>query len=187
MNIDALHVGFKISQPFGRIFLKQIQPRTVRLPMAILAEDKDRDALIQHFSILEGKWELTASGMSFRKDPKEEVKGTASFQRLEQHNLMVYRNEAPGSEFPAALCVIGFDETARSFTMLYTDSRNVSRIYSMTLSPRNWTLERMDAGFSQRFEGVISEDGNTIEGEWKKREGQGEWVHDINIRFARKM
>lgn len=154
--------------------------------MAMLAEDKDRDILIKHLSILEGEWGIAASGMSFRKDPKEEVKGFASFQWLEQHHLMVYRNESPGSEFPAALSVIGFDEKARNFTMLYTDSRNVSRIYTMAISPREWTLERTDPEFSQRFVSTISEDRNTIEGSWNKREGDGLWVHDTNIRFKRK-
>lgn len=155
--------------------------------MAVLAEDKNRDELINTFSILEGEWELTITAMSMREDPSDVVKGTGSFRWLEPGcNLMVYRATFPDSEFPAFVAVIGFDEIAKTYVQLYTDSRNVSRILTMTLTPRLWKMERISPGFSQRFEGKISADGNTILAQLTKQEGEGDWAHDFDMRFDRR-
>jgi hypothetical protein len=154
--------------------------------VAVLAEDTDRDVLIKQLSLLEGEWEVTLTAMSMRPNPADVVKGHATFHWLENSHLMVYKSACPGTEFPSSLAVIGFDEIARSFVELYTDSRNVSRIQTMTISPRLWTMERISPGFSQRFWGVISEDGNTIDARLEKREDEGNWAHDFDMRFTRK-
>lgn len=154
--------------------------------MAVTANDAERKPQIEALSVLEGDWETEITNMSFMDDKTAKVTGTAHFNWMKEGHLLVYRSGPPGTPFPTAFAVIGFDEILQTVQMLYTDSRGVSRILTMTLTERTWRLERNAPGFDQRFEGTISDDGNTIKGYWDKRENNGDWVRDFNIRFTRK-
>jgi hypothetical protein len=141
--------------------------------------------LIKHLSLLEGNWTLDVFSMAFRTDPSDKLTGTASFSWIAESNLLLYRAECPGSEIPTSCSIIGFDDTIGTYTMLYTDVRKVSRNYSMDLSDRRWKLERLVPGFSQRFEGEISEDGYTIAAYWERSENGSDWIRDFNIRYTK--
>ena len=57
-----------------------------------------------------------------------------------------------------ATWVIGRDDESDEYTVLYYDSRGVSRVYHMTLVNRQWRIWRNHPEFSQRYEGLISDD-----------------------------
>ncbi len=69
--------------------------------------------------------------------------------------------------------------------MLYFDSRGVSRVYQMTLKGRVWKMWRNWPGFSQRFTGAISEDGNSITAFWELCTDGVNWEHDLELEYAR--
>jgi hypothetical protein len=72
------------------------------------------------------------------------------------------------------------------YTALYFDDRGVSRIYQMSLEGRQWKEWRHAPGFSQRFAGTISADGNIISASWEKSSDGTTWQHDFNLTYKRK-
>jgi SnoaL-like domain len=58
-----------------------------------------------------------------------------------------------------------------TYYQLYTDERDVQRVYEMSPGDGVWKLWRDGEPFSQRFTGIFSEDGNTIAGRWEIAEG----------------
>ena len=67
---------------------------------------------------------------------------------------------------------------------LYTDDRNVCRVYQMSIGNGEWTLWREGEPVNQRFTATISEDGNSIEGRWEYDEGNG-WQSDFDLVYTR--
>jgi hypothetical protein len=94
----------------------------------------------------------------------------------------------PGGEpWPGenGVCVIGCDAASGRYYQLYTDDRNVCRVYEMSLEGREWKLWRDGEPFSQRFTATISEDGNTIEGRWEAAKDGTNWETDFDLIFHR--
>ena len=74
---------------------------------------------------------------------------------------------------------------AGTIYQLYTDERDVNRIYEVTLEDGEWKMWRdADDPFPQRFSATISDDGDTIAGRWEKLE-DGEWGIDFEISYRR--
>jgi hypothetical protein len=55
----------------------------------------------------------------------------------------------------------------------------------MSLSDGVWKLWRDAAGFSQRFEGMFSDDGKTISGRWEKSADGMQWEHDFDLTYTK--
>ena len=92
----------------------------------------------------------------------------------------VWKENAP----TASTSVVGADE--ESFTVLYTDSRGVYRVYGMEFDGQRWTMHRRSPGFDQRFTGDLSEDGQTILGKWERSEDGGQtWLLDFDATLTR--
>jgi hypothetical protein len=84
-----------------------------------------------------------------------------------------------------SLSVIGRDDAGDDYTMLYFDSRGVSRIYQMSFDGGVWKQWREAPGFWQRFTGTFDDDGNTITA---KSENSGDgiaWELDFNLTYTR--
>jgi hypothetical protein len=94
--------------------------------------------------------------------PSAVVHGTAEFEWLEGERFLLQRSRSDHPEFPDSLIVFGADEEGLS--MNYFDSRGVHRIYHVSLSGDVWRMWRHSPGFSQRCNGKLSPDGDTIEG-----------------------
>ena len=86
---------------------------------------------------------------------------------------------------PSAVEIIGCDETAESFTLLYFDSRGVSRVCEMMLKDGLWKIWRTSPGFSQRFTGTFSPDGNTITSSWERLTEGVNWEHDFDLTYTK--
>jgi hypothetical protein len=134
---------------------------------------------------LVGAWRMELSHAAFLPDPTAMVASAVSFDWREDGALLVLRmgGEPPG---PAnALWLIGRDSSRPEYTVLYYDTRGVSRIYAMTFADGVWQLWRDAPGFSQRFEGRVSADGNRIAGRWEKSTDGATWEHDFDVTYAR--
>lgn len=132
-----------------------------------------------------GEWNIEITSMSFDADPSAVVRGHSSFTWLEGGAFLIQRSEIPNSDFPTTTAVVGPDEEAATYRMLYYDSRAVSRIYRMTFSGGIWTLWRDFPGFSQRFQGTFSEDGKIITARWEKSADGSRWEHDFDLTYTR--
>ena len=86
---------------------------------------------------------------------------------------------------PNSISVIGRDDSAKAYSLLYFDSRGVSRIYEMSLEDGAWKMWREAPGFSQRFSGSFSENGTTIRGTWEKSNDGSSWEHDFDLTYTK--
>lgn len=136
-----------------------------------------------------GEWELEVplDGQTIRG-------GRETFEWLEDGAFLVHRSEtgelsgaptewvenAPRS----AVRIIGVDDTSEQFTMLYADSRDVFRVYQMSLSEGVWKLWRDAPEFSQRFTGTF-DDGDVIEGTWEHSGDGVDWEVDFDLTYTR--
>jgi hypothetical protein len=85
-----------------------------------------------------------------------------------------------------ATWMIGHDQGASNYTILYFDDRRFSRVYKMSFENGIWKIWRNAPGFVQSFEGTVSEDKNTITGAWGKSADGKKWEHDFDLEYRRK-
>jgi hypothetical protein len=55
----------------------------------------------------------------------------------------------------------------------------------MILKDGIWKIWRNWPGFSQRFSGIFSSDGNTIHASWEKMTDGVTWEHDFDIKYTK--
>lgn len=123
--------------------------------------------------------------MSFHGDPSAAVRGQSSFGWLEGGAFLIQHSEIASPDWPRSTAVIGPDDEAGTYRMLYYDSRGVSRIYRMTFSGEIWTIWRDFPGFSQRFHGTFSEDGRIITARWENSTDGSDWNHDFALTYTK--
>ena len=132
-----------------------------------------------------GEWKIEITSMSFRTDPAARERGHSSFVWLEGGAFLLQHTEISANDFPRSVAVIGADDEAGAYRMLYYDSRGVSRIYRMTFSGGIWTLWRDFPGFHQRFHGTLAEDGSLITAYWEKSGDGSTWEHDFALTYTK--
>jgi hypothetical protein len=98
--------------------------------------------------------------------------------------LLVQRWSVDLPEAPDGVAVIGCDGRSDGYYQLYTDERDVQRLYAMSLDGGVWRLRRDGEPFNQRFTGTFSDDGATIAGRWEIDEGDG-WRTDFDVTWTR--
>lgn len=135
-----------------------------------------------------GEWDLWAAGHTVGPFRTE-------FVRLEGGAFLVQRADVgpetslpgewgPNAPFPT-VSLIGYDDTADEFTVLYADGRGVARVYRGTMTDRTWRQWRTTPGFHQRLTATFSPDGNTVEGRWEQSADGERWTTDFDVAFVR--
>jgi hypothetical protein len=150
----------------------------------MMAENK-RNPALERLDVFVGEWNIEITSMSFRTDSSAVERGRTSFDWLEGGAFLIQHSEISATDFPRSIAVIGPDDAAETYSMLYSDSRGVSRIYRMTLSEETWTLWREFPGFSQRFHGTFSEEHNRITAYWEKSSDGSNWERDFDLTYMR--
>jgi hypothetical protein len=89
----------------------------------------------------------------------------------------------PGA--PGAISIIGCDAANGTYYQLYSDDRDVCRVYEMSIGEGEWKLWRQGAPFAQRFTSRFEDDGNTIVGRWEKAEDGKNYVTDFDLIYRR--
>jgi len=134
---------------------------------------------------LVGDWDLELSNASFLPNPSDTVKGHVTFEWLENGGFLVMRQGDKPPSPPAASWVIGRDEAAENYSILYFDSRGVSRRYEMSFTQGVWKIWREAPGFWQRYEGQVSGNGKTITAHWENSPDGKQWKHDFDLTYTR--
>jgi hypothetical protein len=140
---------------------------------------------LQPLEVLVGEWEMELSNSSFLPHPSDTVKGRVSFEWVQDGAFLLLRMGDKPAGPPDALWLIGRDESAPTYTVLYYDARHVSRVYAMSFSERVWKMWREAPGFWQRYEGTLSQDGKTITAHWDKSRDGTAWEHDFDITYTK--
>jgi hypothetical protein len=140
---------------------------------------------LKPLELLVGDWDTELSNAAFLPSSSHTVTGHVSFAWLEggAFLIMYIGNKPPGT--PHAMWLISRDESRANYTVLYYDTRKVSRVYEMSFSNGVWRIWRNSPGFSQRFEGKFSEDASTISARWEKSNDGSTWEHDFDVTYRR--
>jgi hypothetical protein len=144
--------------------------------------------MIEALEPLVGEWRMRPEF----PPPTPPVEGHARvvFEWMPGRTFLVQRWEIPIAEAPDGLAVIGYDESRGGYLQHYFDSRGVARLYEMSFDGRVWKLwrEKEDfspLSFSQRFTGTLSDDGDTIAGQWERTADDGTWELDFHLTYTR--
>ncbi len=152
--------------------------RTTTLPKVI-------NPALKSLEILVGDWDMELSNGAFLPRPSDIVKGSMSFEWMEDGAYLVMRIGDKASNAPWAIWLISRDESVPDYQVLYYDNRSVSRVYGMSFSDGVWKLWRNSPGFSQRYEGKISANGNVVTAHWDKSTDGSHWEHDFDVKYTR--
>jgi hypothetical protein len=136
----------------------------------------------ERLEALVGEWALEAGPPGGPAWPGE---ARVTFEWLDGAPLLIERWQVDLPEAPDGVAVIGCDGTSAAYYQLYTDERDVQRVYEMSLGDGVWKLWREGEPFSQRFTGTFSEDGDTITGRWEIAEDGTTWRTDFDLTYTR--
>ena len=140
---------------------------------------------LQDLQFLVGDWAMTLSNAAFLASPSDTVKGHVTLEWRENGAFLVmYMGDKPPG-VPDATWLFGRDDSRPEYTVLYYDTRRVSRVYQMSFSEGVWKMWRESPGFSQRYEAKVGADGNTITARWEKSFDGTTWEHDFNVNYSR--
>lgn len=64
----------------------------------------------------------------------------ATFEWLEGGQLLLVRSTVEMPEAPDGVCIYGCDAANGTYYQLYTDDRNVCRVYQMSIGNGEWKL-----------------------------------------------
>lgn len=139
-----------------------------------------RDPSLEHLDVLVGEWSTVATHQAL---PGEVIRGRSTFEWLPGRRIMIWRAAYEHAQIPDSIAILGcYDDAC---TMHYFDERGVSRVFTFATEPGRWRYWRDWPGFSQRFEGKISSDGNTIEGATELNRDGSTWEPDLPITYRR--
>ena len=127
-----------------------------------------------------GAWDVEGAHPA---DASIRVRGRTSFEWLEGGRFVVQRWTLEHPDFPDGIAVLGEGEAG--FAQHYFDSRGVARVYAMSLAGGVWELSRDHPGFSQRFVGTFSDDGDAIHGRWEKRLDDVDWELEFHLTYTK--
>lgn len=152
---------------------------------------------LEPFDRLSGVWTTEATHPAM---PGVVVRGTSVFEWLEGEHFLILRAHSDHPDFPDFISIIGHTEHGRAdattgmapastgqspIHMHYFDSRGVFRDYGASMDATTWRIWREDPGFSQRFAGTLSDDGDSIDGRWQVCRDGVHWADDVAITYRR--
>src|SRR5215216_5149210 len=121
-----------------------------------------RHPVLEHLDALVGEWETEATHPYL---PGTTIRGRATFEWLEGGFFLIWRAAYEHPDIPNSIAILGCDdsggEPSEGCSMHYFDSRGVSRVYGVSADEGVWRFWRDWPGFSQRYVGRFSDDGNT--------------------------
>jgi hypothetical protein len=151
------------------------RPPIVRRP-DVMAQLPPNPALAE-LEPLVGEWEVEVPQFPGQR-------GRVTCEWLEGGAYLRYHAEPP-EPAPTSTLLIGRDDSSEAYTVLFYDSRGVSRVYQMGFDAGNWTMSRQAPGFWQRFSATMSTDRATIRGAWEKSPDGSTWEHDFDLIYTR--
>jgi hypothetical protein len=111
--------------------------------------------------------------------------GRTSFAWHEDGAFVVMRSEIDEPGIPSAVAVIGSDDAAGTFTMIYFDERDVSRRYTLEVGDGEVSWHRDEAGFAQRMVVTVAGDGRRLHAKGSMSRDGAPWEDDLQLTFER--
>src|SRR5213593_1786358 len=117
-----------------------------RLVKGRAMSESTNTAARERLEALIGEWTVEATPPG---GPPWPGGGRVTFEWLEGIPLLIERWHVDMPEAPDGVAVIGCDGMSGTYYQLYTDERDVQRVYEMSLDAGVWKLWRDGAPFSQ--------------------------------------
>ncbi len=152
------------------------------MPENSMREASIPNPALKPFSILVGQWNTTGKHPKF---PGVTAHGRTIFEWLEGGAFLIMYSEIDEPGIPSGIAIFGSDESTEECYMLYFDERGVSRKLEATLQDNVWKWWRNAPGFSQRFTGMIVDDGDTIIGNGELSRDGATWEKDLDLTYKR--
>jgi len=96
---------------------------------------------------------------------------------------LMMRSEVDEPSFPDGVAIIGSDDAAGRFCMIYFDERGVSRMMDVTVAKDSVTWRRDDPKFAQRL--TIRREEDRLISKGLMSENGGPWTDDLSQIFER--
>ncbi len=135
---------------------------------------------LQGWQRLIGRWATEAAHPLL---PGALIRGSATFEWLDGRQFVIQHTHYDHPQIPDAVTIIGV--TDGRLTMHYFDSRGVFRVLDTSLEKDQWRFWRDAPGFSQRFTGILSQDGSTITCQGQLSRDGSTWDDDLAITYRR--
>jgi hypothetical protein len=145
-------------------------------------EQPTAEAALRRLDPLVGEWTIEAKWPSGEPWPGG---GRVTFEWHASRAHLVERGTADLPEAPTNTSIIGCDAANGTYFQLYSDERNVCRVYEMSIGDGEWKLWRHGPPFAQRFAATFSDDGNTITGRWEIAEDGIDFKTDFDLVYRR--
>ena len=130
---------------------------------------------------LVGTWSIEATHPAL---PGDVITGQATFEWLEDQQVLFQRSHYDHPEIPDALAVSGIVDGTPS--LHYFDPRGVHREFAVDITADGWRYWNDTPGFAQRFTGTLSADGSVIDGRAElSRDDGATWTLDLAITYRR--
>jgi hypothetical protein len=129
-----------------------------------------------------GQWRTTGAHPLV---PGTAFHGRTSFEWHERGAFVLMRSEIDEPEIPSAVAVVGSDDAAGMFTMMYFDERGISRRYTVEVAAGEVRWHRDEAGFAQRMVVTIAADGNRLNAQGTMSHDGGPWENDLQLTYER--
>ena len=127
-----------------------------------------------------GDWRTTGSHPIA---PGAELPGRTSFAWHEGGAFLIMRSQVDAPRFPDGVAIIGSDDTAGTFAMLYFDERGTSRAMEVTVGERTLTWRHDNPSFAQSL--TIAAEGDRLVSKGLMSENGGPWTDDLSQTFER--
>jgi hypothetical protein len=169
----SLHIGTN---------LPQIRLCAVTQSSTIGAKALISNPALKALGFLIGEWQTTGSHPEV---PGKTLYGRTSFAWHEGGAFLIMRTEIDEPRFPNGLAIIGSDNVAGNFAMIYFDQRGISRIFDLTVGDRTLTWRRDDPEFSQSTTITADHGNDTLVSNGRMSKKRGAWVADLSQVYKR--
>ena len=152
------------------------------MPSSLANEAMIPNPRLAAFKPLIGTW--TTSGRHSMM-PGSMLHGRTVFEWHEGGAFLCIRSEIAEPGIPSGVALIGSDDDAETFTMLYFDERAVTRRYEVSMDGAVLRWWRVAPAFSQRFLLTVAPDGETLRGVSELSKDDATWDQDLELSYAR--
>jgi hypothetical protein len=140
------------------------------------------NSALRPLGFLIGEWQTTGSHPEM---PGKALYGRTSFAWHEGGAFLIMRAEIDEPQFPNGLAIVGSDDVAGKFAMIYFDERGISRISDVTIGDRTLTWRRDNPEFSQETTITADQDNDTLVSNGRMSKKRGAWVEDLSQVYKR--
>ena len=147
---------------------------------AIGAEANVPNPALKALDFLIGEWRTVGSHPAL---PGKALSGKTSFSWHEGGAFLVMRTQVDEPQFPDGIAIIGSDDSASRYSMIYFDQRGISRIFDVTVGHHMVNWRRDDPDFAQSI--TITAGDGILVSKGRMSRSNGPWTDDLSQEFHR--